>query len=196
MAPRPPERARTPDTEQSQPPASRLERWLALDRRYSARLRIAEEPGPTRRLAILLAHSGDSWYLIPAMLVAAWLGGPAAQWLVWRLLIGIGLLIVIIFLVKRRFKRARPEGEWGKFYRRTDPHSFPSGHAGRMAMMAVLAFGLGPAWLGVVLLIWAPAVALARVAMGVHYLSDVVAGAAIGIVVGLILLVVFAAFPG
>ena len=178
------------------PAATRLERWLELDRRYSARMRIAQKPGPLRWLAILLAHSGDSWYLVPAMLLAAWLGGPAAQWLVARMLIGIGVLIVIIFLVKRRFKRARPEGEWGKFYRRTDPHSFPSGHAGRMAMLAVLAFGLGPAWLGLLLLILAPAVSLARVAMGVHYLSDVVAGAAIGIVVGLILLVVFAAFPG
>jgi undecaprenyl-diphosphatase len=174
------------------PPATRLERWLALDRRYSARMRIAEKPGPVRWLAILLAHSGDSWYLVPAMLLAAWLGGAAVQWLVARLLVGIGVLIVIIFLVKRRFKRARPEGEWGKFYRRTDPHSFPSGHAGRMAMLAVLAFGLGPAWLGWVMLVWAPAVSLARVAMGVHYLSDVVAGAAIGIVVGLILLGVFA----
>ena len=172
--------------------ATRLERWLALDRRYSARMRIAEKAGPMRWLAILLAHTGDSWYLVPAMLLAAWLGGAAAQWLVARLLIGIGVLIVIIFLVKRRFKRARPEGEWGKFYRRTDPHSFPSGHAARMALLAVLALGLGPAWLGWEMVIWAPAVALARVAMGVHYLSDVVAGAAIGIVVGLILLGVFA----
>jgi undecaprenyl-diphosphatase len=176
--------------------ASRLGRWLELDERYSTKLRFAEKPGALRWLAILLAHSGDSWYLVPAMLLAAWLGGPAVQWLVSRLLIAVALLIVIIFLVKRRFKRARPEGEWGKFYRRTDPHSFPSGHAGRMAMLAVLAFGLGPAWLGWVMVFWAPAVSLSRVAMGVHYLSDVVAGAAIGIVAGLILLAVFAFFPG
>jgi membrane-associated phospholipid phosphatase len=60
----------------------------------------------------------------------------------------------------------------------------------------VLAFGIGPAWLGWLLLVWAPAVSLARVAMGVHYLSDVIVGAAIGIAVGLILLLVFSAFPG
>jgi membrane-associated phospholipid phosphatase len=36
-------------------------------------------------------------------------------------------------------------------------------------------------------LVWAPLVALARVAMGVHYLSDIVAGALLGLVVGLAL---------
>ncbi len=45
-------------------------------------------------------------------------------------------------------------------------------------------------------LVIAPAVALARVGMGVHYLSDVVVGAVIGIGVGLILLVVFAFVAG
>jgi membrane-associated phospholipid phosphatase len=35
-----------------------------------------------------------------------------------------------------------------------------------------------------VLLAWAPLVALARVAMGVHYLSDVLVGLAIGLVMG------------
>jgi undecaprenyl-diphosphatase len=181
---------------QTPAPATRLERWLALDRRYSAKLRFAEKPGLLRRLAILFAHSGDSWYLGPALLLAAWLGGPATQLLVTRLLIAIGVLVVIVFIIKRRVKRQRPEGEWGALYRRTDPHSFPSGHAGRMAMLAVLAFGLAPAWLGWLMLVWAPLVSLARVAMGVHYLSDVLAGAAIGIVVGLILVLVFSFFPG
>jgi undecaprenyl-diphosphatase len=44
--------------------------------------------------------------------------------------------------------------------------------------------GLGPAWLAMVLLLWAPVMSLARVIMGVHYLSDVVAGFVFGLVVG------------
>ena len=70
-------------------------------------------------------------------------------------------------------------------YRRTDPHSFPSGHAARAALFTVLALGLAPPWLGWLLLFWAPWVILARVAMGVHYLSDVLAGAALGVLLGL-----------
>jgi undecaprenyl-diphosphatase len=73
-------------------------------------------------------------------------------------------------------------------YRATDPHSFPSGHAARVVLIAVLAIGLGPGWLAVLLCIWAPLVALARVAMGLHYLSDILAGAGLGLVAGLIAL--------
>jgi undecaprenyl-diphosphatase len=49
--------------------------------------------------------------------------------------------------------------------------------------MAALIVAWGPAWLVPIALIWAPLVALARVAMGVHYLSDVVVGAILGLTV-------------
>ena len=52
-------------------------------------------------------------------------------------------------------------------------------------MLAVLGLALGPLWLGIVLVIWAPLVALARVAMGVHYVSDITAGGVLGLVVGI-----------
>jgi undecaprenyl-diphosphatase len=91
---------------------------------------------------------------------------------------------VVVVLLKFTIRRKRPEGEWGGIYRNTDPHSFPSGHAARTALFAVLGLILGPTWFGLVLLAWAPLVALARVAMGVHYLSDVLVGLAIGLVMG------------
>ena len=53
----------------------------------------------------------------------------------------------------------------------------------RAFMLAVACLGLGPTWLGLILLVWAPLVGLARVAMGVHYVSDVVAGAVVGVIV-------------
>jgi undecaprenyl-diphosphatase len=95
---------------------------------------------------------------------------------------------VLVFAIKFTVRRRRPEGEWGQVYRKTDPHSFPSGHAARAALLAVLAIGLGPPWLGLLLAVWAPLVMLARVAMGVHYLSDVLAGALLGGLVGLALI--------
>jgi undecaprenyl-diphosphatase len=57
-----------------------------------------------------------------------------------------------------------------------------------VVLIAVLAIGMGPGWLAVLLCIWAPLVALARVTMGLHYLSDILAGAALGLVAGLIAL--------
>lgn len=89
-------------------------------------------------------------------------------------------------LLKFSIRRRRPEGQWGAIYRNTDPHSFPSGHAARATLLVVLTFAWGPIWLAILLLIWAPLVALARVALGVHYLSDILAGAGLGLVFGVI----------
>jgi undecaprenyl-diphosphatase len=62
-------------------------------------------------------------------------------------------------------------------------------------MLSVAACGLGPAWLGAALLVWAPLVALARVAMGVHYLSDVFAGAILGAAIGFLFFHLWGIFP-
>jgi undecaprenyl-diphosphatase len=101
----------------------------------------------------------------------------------------LGMIIVLALIVtalKFSIRRRRPEGEWGAIYRSTDPHSFPSGHAARAALLAILSLAWGPSWLGAMLLIWAPFVLLARVAMGLHYLSDVIVGATLGVITGLL----------
>jgi len=99
-------------------------------------------------------------------------------------------LAVIVLAIKFTIRRRRPEGEWGGMYRSTDPHSFPSGHAARAILIGVLAIGLGPGWLAILLCVWAPLVALARVAMGLHFLSDVTAGAVLGAIAGGIVLLI------
>ena len=159
---------------------------LELDARLSDRLRVAEQPGLLRTLAVFFAHSGDSWFWGLGLILLWWRGD--AFWKQWALVMfaGIALLAVIVMSIKFTVRRRRPEGEWGGIYRNTDPHSFPSGHAARAFLIAFLALGLGPAWLAVLLCIWAPLVSLARVSMGVHFASDIVAGAILGIIVGLI----------
>ncbi len=159
---------------------------LELDARLSNKLRVAEKPGVLRSFAVFLAHSGDSWFWAIALILGWFFADPAwRQWVVVEFfgILGLaGVVLVIKFLVRRE----RPQGDWGGIYRNTDPHSFPSGHAARAFLIAVIASALAPAWLATLLWIWAPLVALARVAMGVHYLSDVVAGAVLGVVVALI----------
>jgi membrane-associated phospholipid phosphatase len=161
---------------------------LEADARLSARLRVAEKPGALRRLAVILAHSGDSWFWAAA-LVVLWLLGDS-YWKKWALsvLLAISVLAVLVISLKFLIRRRRPEGEWGSIYRNTDPHSFPSGHAARAFLIAVMATGMGPGWLAAALWIWAPLVSLARVAMGVHYLSDVIAGLVLGILAGILAL--------
>jgi membrane-associated phospholipid phosphatase len=163
---------------------------IELDARLSDHMRIAERPGLLRTLAVVLAHSGDSWFWLAGLGLLWWLGTD--YWKVRALILIVTILLtaLVVFMVKFIVRRQRPEGEWGKLYRNTDPHSFPSGHAVRSLMIAVLFLGLGPLWLGLLLLAWAPLVGLARVAMGVHYLSDVLAGWILGLLVGGVVLLV------
>ena len=164
---------------------------LELDARLSNQMRVAEKPGALRAMAVFFAHSGDSWFWAIA-LIALWISGDTF-WKEWAVVQfgSISVLVVVVLLIKFRVRRRRPEGEWGRIYRNTDPHSFPSGHAARAFLIATIAAGLGPGGVAVALWIWAPLVALARVAMGVHYLSDVVAGALLGILVALVGLQVY-----
>jgi membrane-associated phospholipid phosphatase len=137
-----------------------------------------------------LAHSGDSWYWFLGLALVWLMGDPVWKYRAAVMVIGIFGTAVVVILIKFTVRRRRPAGEWGEIYRRTDPNSFPSGHAARAALLAVLAVGLGPTWLGLSLLLWAPLISLARVAMGVHYASDVLAGIFIGMINGLIILAV------
>ena len=163
---------------------------IELDVRISERMRIAEQPGSLRTLAAILAHSGDSWFWLIGLGLLWWLGTEYWKGRAMIMILAILLTALVVLLVKFSVIRKRPEGEWGKFYRSTDPHSFPSGHAVRAVMLAVVVLGLGPLWLGLILLVWAPLVGIARVAMGVHYFSDVLVGMVLGLVMGAVVLLV------
>lgn len=168
-----------------------LHRLLETDAQWSHAMRVAERPGVLRVLAIFFAHSGDSWFWLPGLAIL-WVFGNEY----WRsravvLVAGVLLTAVLVMAVKFTVRRKRPSGEWGEIYRNADPHSFPSGHAARSMMLAVLACGLGPGWLAIVLLVWAPWVGLARVAMGVHFLSDIIAGSLVGLAIGWLVLLLF-----
>jgi len=168
-----------------------MQKILELDARLSRQMRVAERPGWLRSLAALLAHSGDSWFWLVGLALVWWLGSP--YWRDLALVMALGILVtaLVVMAIKFTVRRSRPEGQWGQIYRSTDPHSFPSGHAARSMMLAVMALGLGPLWLGLLLLAWAPLVSLARVMLGVHYPSDVIAGMALGAVLGVIVLQFF-----
>ena len=159
-----------------------------LDQAWSKRLRLKQQNKWVWPAAVFFAHSGDSWFCLLALSVV-WLfiGGTwhnkAALMAIATVCMAVTVL-AIKFLVRRR----RPEGEWGAIYRKSDPHSFPSGHAARTALLAVMAIGLGPVWFGWALAIWAPAVSAARVITGLHYLSDVLVGILVGAAGGLVFL--------
>jgi undecaprenyl-diphosphatase len=166
-----------------------MQRLLDLDAQISREVRVAERPGLLRTCMALMAHSGDSWFCLLALGLLYLTVPPVWRPLIVSMIVGILITAVAVLLIKFTIRRKRPEGEWGGIYRSTDPHSFPSGHAARAMMLAVLALGGGPAWLGLLVLVWAFLVSIARVTMGVHYLSDILAGMLFGVLMGLLMLI-------
>lgn len=161
-----------------------LETLVNLDKAFTERIKATSQDNFLWKLGAFFAHSGDSWF---------WLAGLGLVWLVvpgdWHrrsaiLAVAIVIQAVLVLSIKFTIKRSRPPGEWGAIYRNTDPHSFPSGHATRAFMLAIMAILSGPAWFGMIILIWAPLVSMARVYVGVHYFSDVLVGAVLGLLIG------------
>lgn len=164
----------------------KLENLFKFDYDLSNRLRVAEKPGLLRKFGIIFGHSGDSW--TDLILLGFLLYFGSEYWKFRAIVLTIAILVTAAFVMTLKFtiRRSRPEGEWGQLYRKTDPHSFPSGHAARAFMLGVIAVGLGPAWFGISLMIWGPLVGLARVAMGLHYVSDILAGWIVGAFMGIL----------
>ncbi len=167
---------------------------IALDERATYKLQINSRDSLGWKFAALLAHSGDSWF---------WASGLSLAWLLSRgewhrdlavMEIAVVFQALFVFVLKQFIRRPRPTGEWGGvggIYRQIDPHSFPSGHATRAVMLIVLTLGLGTGAFAWVLGLWAPVMSLSRVLTGVHYLSDILGGALLGLALGLIILAVY-----
>jgi len=163
---------------------------IEFDGAFSRRLRIGVTDGVLFRGASLIAHSGDSWLWMLGLAILYASGNAYWQYRALIMAAGITVTAVAVQCLKYAVKRRRPEGSWGKIYRLSDPHSFPSGHAARGLVLAMIAIGLGPLWLGVLLLAWTPVVGIVRVMLGVHYLLDIFAGFAVGALTGLLVLAV------
>ncbi|EWH01788.1 phosphatase PAP2 family protein [Halomonas sp. BC04] len=91
--------------------------------------------------------------------------------------------LVIYRLIKTRLCRERPFITFVNAIQCGEPardrYSFPSGHTMHAVMFCILTAAHAP-WLLPILVPLSLLIALSRVGLGLHYISDVVAGAAIG----------------
>ena len=161
---------------------------LTVDTKWTSRLVLSADAKLLQSVTKFISHSCDSWYWLIGLGLIGLLGEPEMrlQAAFWACAI-LGMAGVV-FLIKALFHRPRPEGEWGKIYRIADPHSFPSGHAARAMMLAVLSTQSGSGWVIAGFILWALLVGLSRIALKLHYLLDVVAGWLLGIAGGLLAL--------
>ena len=172
----------------------------SLDERISGRLRIHDTGSAKFRIAAVLAHSGDSWFWCVA-LFCFWLFSSGEREKTLAYWGGsIALTALLVFFLKRLIARTRPEGNWGGIYRKTDPYSFPSGHAVRAGLILSLAFDTFNEPLILMLFCcWAVLMILSRVATGVHYFFDILGGFLFGILLGWVWILakpwIFSVFP-
>ncbi|MCK6625806.1 MAG: phosphatase PAP2 family protein [Anaerolineae bacterium] len=159
-----------------------VEQLLILDAWLTQQLTLPLESN-WRGWAGRVAHLGDGPLVFGGLgLVYGlgwWADAPLLCQTVQVLLTLILAAILIVTLVKFRVRRRRPHppGEFVAFA--YDVYSFPSGHAARLAALAVGVLFFDT-FLGWSLIILALSVALARVLVGVHYLSDILIGLTLG----------------
>ena len=139
--------------------------------------------------AISRLGDGVFWYALMLSLVLfdGWAGLDATV----RMAAVGGLGTLLYQRLKRWARRLRPFAQDQRirpWVAPLDEFSFPSGHTLHATAFTVVAIAYYP-WLAWLLLPFSLSVAASRVVLGVHYPSDVVAGAVIGLLLGVLAIV-------
>jgi undecaprenyl-diphosphatase len=165
----------------------RLRLWdSALCVRFNGAVRIAPVCWGFR----LVSRLGDGafWYSLMLALLAA--GGASAPGAVGRMA-ATGLVCTLVYKwLKSKTSRPRPFAVENAVRAGADPldrFSFPSGHTLHAVAFSIVAIAYYPAltWL---LVPFTLLVATSRVVLGLHYPSDVLAGAALGALIASVFL--------
>lgn len=130
----------------------------------------------------LVSKTADGpWYALLPLALWPW-DAALAQQLILVLATGFAVERPLYTLLKRGLKRNRPAQAlpgFDSFVVPADQFSFPSGHTCGAFLVATAASGLEPE-LALVLFPWATLVGLSRVFLGVHFPTDIAAGALLG----------------
>jgi undecaprenyl-diphosphatase len=155
-------------------------------RDHGLMLRVNRWPAPRwiRVWMLCATRAGDGWLWYGMGLAIALFGGdgrfPAIATAALAAALGIGLFLKLKTATGRQRPCAFAPHCWATLLP-PDQFSFPSGHT-ITAFAVALSLGHFYPGLRLGLLFCAASVALSRILLGMHFLSDVIAGAAIGAV--------------
>lgn len=135
-----------------------------------------------RRSVRFISSTGDGpVYLIIALLLLL-LDPINGSTFFWAGIIAYCFDVSLYLLLKNIIKRDRPAVKitsYQAFITPSDQFSFPSGHTAAAFLFACLVWEFYPLF-AISCFIWAAAVGMSRVLLGVHYPTDLVAGALLG----------------
>ncbi len=139
-------------------------------------------------LVRIVSATGDGWlYAVFAFLLLL-VNFDAHLSFFLSCLVGFALEVPLYLLLKNKFKRNRPQDCLNNFEAKikpSDKFSFPSGHTAAAFVMATQVLLFFPAF-ALVAIVWALAIGLSRVALGVHFPGDILAGILLGTLSGLL----------
>ncbi|HYA98083.1 MAG TPA: phosphatase PAP2 family protein [Methylomirabilota bacterium] len=163
------------------------------DRRLMRRVHQWRPPRWIRYWMVSATRLGDGWiwYTLGAMLL--FLGGPQRFEALGCAAVAAGASIVLFMRLKRLSRRQRPCALEPHCWSRVlppDQFSFPSGHTMTAFSIAVAVSAFYP-HLEVALFFVACSIAISRIVLGMHFLSDVLAGALLGAGLGCTSLLLF-----
>lgn len=156
------------------------------DHRLMRRVHRWRAPRWFRILMILMTRMGDGWLWYSVGLILVVYGGEHRFLAIGAASSGALMGILLFRVLKRTSKRKRPceiEPHCWSSILPPDKYSFPSGHT-ITAFAVALPVGLFYPELQGVLLAVALLIASSRIILGMHFLSDVLAGSAIGALLG------------
>lgn len=130
----------------------------------------------------MVSKLGDGWVWYGLMALLAGLGGDRGRRAAAQMLVTSWIAWLLYKLLKRFTRRPRPfHADAGVIAHMPplDEYSFPSGHTMHAVGFSIIAIAWFPQ-LALPLVAFSLLVALSRVVLGLHYPSDVLAGAMLG----------------
>jgi len=156
------------------------------DHRLMKRVHRWKAPRWFRILMITATRGGDGWLWYSLGLILLLYGGPSRFLAVGAAGSAVAAGIILFRVLKHSSRRKRPcEIEphcWASILP-PDKYSFPSGHS-ITAFAVALSVGMFYPQLWGALIVAALLIAASRIILGMHFLSDVLAGCALGAALG------------
>lgn len=137
---------------------------------------------PYKKSIRYISSTGDGYVYFVIALSILILEPVFGREFFWSGIIAYVFDVTLYLTLKNLIKRDRPAASiqsYQAWITPSDQFSFPSGHTAAAFLFACLVLNFYPAF-AVVCFVWASMIAVSRVLLGVHYPTDLLAGASLG----------------